>query len=89
MAATVKNTEALICIDNDQADQCIYVKNNSPKDDNTEWSEEYGANFHGCLKKSKGECRAKAPEFMDCLESCSYPVLKVSLALLAILAWFM
>ena len=67
-----------------------------PNSDTEEWSAEAGANFHGCLKKSKGDCRAKFPEFTDCWESCgppvlnvSYPVLKVSLALLAILAWFM
>ena len=89
MAAALKSVDAMSCISSDQADQCVYIKTKGPGDDNAEWSEEFGANFHGCIKKSKSDCRSKAPEFMDCWESCSYPVLKVSLALLAILAWFM
>ena len=80
---------AASCIASDPADQCDYMRKNPITSLTVEWSVEYGANFHGCLTKSKNNCRAKAPEFMDCWESCSYPVLKVSLALLAILAWFM
>ena len=52
------------CFSNDAADQCVYLKNNAPG--TADWSDAYGANFHGCLTKSKGDCRAKAPEFTYC-----------------------
>ena len=96
MAAYKLANETMTCFITDSADQCVFINSKMPNSDTEEWSAEAGANFHGCLKKSKGDCRAKFPEFTDCWESCgppvlnvSYPVLKVSLALLAILAWFM
>ena len=73
------------CLSADTSDQCNYVRSNSPTDFNAGWSEDYGVNWHGCLKK----CRDKSTDFIDCYEGCSLPILKVSLAVLTILAWFM
>ena len=83
----VKALEVMTCLKADTStSQCKYMFDNFVTQ-TQEWSVEYGANFHGCMKKSK--CRDGNTELMDCLESCSYPVMKISLALLAIFALFM
>lgn len=63
----------------------MFIENNKYTDDATTWSEDYGENWHGCIKL----CRDTSPDMVDCIEALSYPVLKFSLVMLAILAWFM
>ena len=74
------------CYTNDASDQCTYLRNNKITDQSAAWSEDYGVNWHGCVHKI---CRDKSPDYADCIEGCSLPILKVSLAILAILAWIM
>ena len=62
----------------------MYIAGNNPG--SSDWSKEYWENFHGCIRRSKGNCRDRAPLFMDCYEACSHPIFKVSLAVLAIIA---
>ena len=65
---------------------CTYIRNNHITDAFEDWSDEYLIKWHACLRLT---CRNVFPEFIDCVEECSLPKLKVILMVLIILAWFM
>ena len=56
--AEINSQAAASCIAGDPADQCVYMRKNPNKSLTAEWSATYCANFHGCLTKSKNNCRA-------------------------------